>query len=201
MRIVLALLLVAPALAFADDTDNTRIDMTALTAAPDACTTLRKDMDEKTACKPIAHAKLAGGATADLYAVAAKDIAWRYAVVVTAGDKVTMSPVIELDVADCGMMKCDLLDGATPKLHAIRDGKEVAVEVTGRFHHENTSPDVPHAKPKTTDRWTTLDAVVCNGKQCFTRHRGMRDHACTGSIANDGAMTTHCDATDYIDEL
>ena len=202
--LALALIAAAPALAFADDPDrdNARTDMAAVTAPADACTALRKDMDEKTACKPIAHAKLAGGATADLYAVTGKDLdVWRYAVVVTAGDRSTVSPMIEADASDCGMNKCDLLVGATPKLHAIAGGKEVAIEITARFQHQTTSPDEPHPKPRVTERWSTFDALVCDGKVCLRRHRGDRQHSCTGSISADSTMTTHCDETSYIDLL
>jgi hypothetical protein len=195
--LALALVIAGASVARADDDAPVAKPMAHITDSDGVCGPLRKDLDAKLECKAIAHAKLAGSATADLYAVKA-DVT-RYAVVVTDGGASAASEPIELLGSDCGMMKCDVLDGQTPKLRALHKGAMVALELVAKYHHETHDSGTP----KIAGRWQTYDAIVC-GKAasgaytCVTRHRGARDHSCTAKLADDGALTSHCDDVEML---
>src|SRR6185437_9463672 len=150
--LALALVIAGAATARADDDAPIAKPMAHVA---DACAPLRKDLDAKLACKPVAHAKLAGGATADLYAVNSDVI--RYAVVVTDGGASATSEPIELLGSDCGMMKCDVLDRQTPTLRALHKGAMVALELVAKYHHETHDTGTPTI----AGRWQTYDAILC----------------------------------------
>jgi hypothetical protein len=183
--------------AYADDDAPIARPMTHVSDSDGVCAPLRKDLDAKLECKAVAHAKLAGGATADLYAV--KSDVLRYAVVVTDGGASATSEPVELVASDCGMMKCDILDAQTPKLRAVQHGAMVVFEVSAKFHHETHDAGAP----KTSGRWQTYDAIAC-GKAvsatytCVARHKGGRDHSCTAKLADDGTLTSRCDDVETI---
>ena len=193
MRFLALMVLLVPATAFAQsDAAPIARPMTHVSDSDGACAPLRKDLDPKLACKSVAHAKLAGGATADLYAV--KSDVVRYAVVITDGGAGATSEPVELVASDCGMMKCDVLDAQTPKLRAVHHGAMVVLEVSAKLHHETHDGGTP----KTSGRWQTYDAIVC-GKAasgtytCVSRHKGGRDHSCTATLADDGTLTSRCE--------
>lgn len=195
--LALAIVIAGAATARADDDAPIARPMAHVADSDAVCASLRKDLDPKLACKAIAHAKLAGGATADLYAVKADVI--RYAVVVTDGGASATSEPVDLVASDCGMMKCDIIDAQTPKLRAVQHGAMVVLEVSARFHHETHDGGTP----KTSGRWQTYDAILC-GKSpsgaytCVARHRGARDHSCTAKLADDGTLTSRCDDVEIL---
>ena len=191
MRIVLALLLLAPALAHADDDAPVAKPMTHISDSDGVCGVLRKDLDAKLDCKAIAHARL-GAATAELYAV--KGPVTRYAVVITDGGASAVSEPLELVASDCGMMKCDVLDAKSAKLRVLHKGAMVVVEVVAKYHHEMHDTGTS----RLGGRWQTYDAIAC-GKNtggaytCVTRHKGALDHSCTATLADDATLTSKCE--------
>jgi hypothetical protein len=195
--LIVAISILCAARAYADDDAPVAKPMGHATSSDGLCYALRKDLDAKLACKSVAHVKLAGGATADLYAVKSDVI--RYAVVITDNRSSATSEPVELLTEDCGMMKCDLLDGQTPKLRAIGHGAMAVLELSAKFHHETHDDKVP----KVTGRWSTYDAILCGKNSgsaytCVTRHRGGRDHSCTARLADDGTLTSRCEDVEQL---
>lgn len=193
MRLALLLLVLVPTVARAQSDDApVPKPMTPVTNSDFVCGMLTKDLDPKLACKDVAHVKLADGATVDLWAV--KGDLVRYAVVVEGADhKHAVSAPVELTGQDCGMMKCDMLDGATPKLRTIQKGKIAVLELTAKFHHEVHEP-----KMAVTERWQEVDYLACGPASggaltCVARHFGGRGHSCKGKLADDGALSLSCD--------
>jgi hypothetical protein len=181
--------------AHADDAAPAPAPMTPVADLAAVCRELRDDLDATVACKRVAGARLAGGATVEIHAVVDERI--RYAVVVTAGGKLAMSTPVELSPSDCGMMKCDILEQHKPSLRVVRGGAVALLEITARYHHEQHDPESSKPRSTITERWRAYDYVACGKASsgaltCLARHHGDRGHSCTGRVTG-ADVTLTCD--------
>jgi hypothetical protein len=203
MRIAPALLLLALASARAHADDNAPVaqPMKAIDTVDSLCPAVRGDLDAKLPCKKMGKAKLDSGATAEGMSVSDAGAITHYAVVITDGDKMFVSQPLEVTLGDCAMMKCMIVDKATPKLHAVRKGALVVLEVAVTWHMQHTDPE---SGKRSNDRAKHDVYVIACGKSgdgpptCVQRQAGDTQRSCTGSVDADGNLVTTCDDSEYL---
>jgi hypothetical protein len=117
----------------------------------------------------IGRVAMAGGAVAELYEVADGVGFAQWTIVIDDHGTVTRSPTLELVRSNCGMHKCVLGAARRPKLHTIRGGTAVEIELFTRFVFESTNPDT--GRSRIGERWHDYDAIECTTDTCVTRHR------------------------------
>ena len=202
MRIVLAILLLALSspLAHADDDAPVAQPTKPIDTADALCPAVRGDLDAKLPCKKSGHAKLATGATAEGISVTDQGVA-HYAVLITDGDRMFVSQPLEVALGDCAMMKCMIVDKVTPKLHAVRKGELVVLELAVTEHMQHTDPNTGK---HSNDRPRHNVYVIACGKNgdgppaCVQRQAGDTQRSCTGSVDSDGNLVTTCDDSEYL---
>jgi len=203
MRIALAILLLALSspLAHADDDAPVAQPMQPAASADEVCAAVRGDMDAKLPCKKIGSTKL-DGATLEGYAVTDPDNIAHFAVVMVVHEESFVSSFVQVELQDCAMMKCLLVDKTAPKLHAARSGALGVLEVAVTEHWRHTNPD--NGKTSSDRPRHNLYVIACSKTDqgpptCTVRQDGdMSQRSCTGSVDADGNLVTTCQETEAL---
>jgi hypothetical protein len=201
MRIapVLILLALAAGRAHADDDAPVAQPMKPVANADEICASMRGSLDAKLPCKKISSTKLAG-ATLEAYVVADQQTA-QYATVMVVNEKSFVSPPLVIELGDCAMMKCLIVDKTTPRVHAVSQGALGVLELAVTLHWQHTNPDngkVSNDKPR-HNHYVIACSKGADVPSCITIQSGtMTDKSCTGSVDAGGELHTTCDETQYL---
>jgi hypothetical protein len=203
MRIapVMIFLALASARAYADDEAPVAQPTKQIDTADSLCPAVRGDLDAKLPCKRFGKAKL-GGATVEGVSVTDPSSVTHYAILITDGDKMSVSQPVEVMLGDCAMMKCLVVDKTTPKLHAVRKGALVVLEVAVTEHMRHTDPET--GKQRNDPPRHNVYVIACSKSEagpptCLARQVGDEtQRSCTGTVDADGNLVTTCEDSEYL---